>query len=89
MPRVEALYEDLRNQWLGEPERSSKGLGMALLLRGGLASWMQVWRDRMAPASRIERTPGEPESRPGKDQGELVMALVSMALSTTGKEIGI
>lgn len=62
---------------------------MSLLLRDGLASWMQVWRDQMQPESHIERTLGDPESGPGKDQRELVMALASMALSTTGKEIGI
>lgn len=87
-PRVEAQYEDLRNQWLGEPGQTTGRLGMALLLRDGLASWMQVWRDRTKPESCIERVLGDHAPRSGGNQAELVMALANMAFSA-GKEIGI
>lgn len=87
IPLLEVQYESLRNRWRGETAQVTGRPGMALLLRDGMASWMQAWRDRAGPESRIERALGNPTPDPCGDPDELVMALANMALSA-GKEIG-
>ena len=69
-------YEDLRRRVLyGEPD--GHRLGLAVLLRQGVAAWMQAW-DGISPAPA--RTPA-PGPQPDGDVQTMVAVLASMALA--------
>jgi hypothetical protein len=74
-----AGYEELRSQVL-DGGGCHHGLGMALLLRQGMAAWMKAW---------MESTPRVPDDRrttpaaalPENGHHEIVAILATMALS--------
>ncbi len=84
-PRNEGLiarYEELRQQVLGRPSGIPRGQGLALLLRSGIAGWMQAWAQCTVevPAPPQERLdPGE--SFPLAMQREVTMILAAMVLN--------
>ena len=76
-----ARYEELRQQVLGRPSGIRRGQGLALLLRSGIAGWMQAWAQSVmeVPAPRKEEL-GENESFPVAMQREVTMILAAMVL---------
>ena len=75
-------YEELRQQALDTGTKNQGGLGMVLLMRQGMKSWMAAWARR---ALEVSVRP-LPESRreqivPLDLQAEVVMILTGMALS--------
>lgn len=84
-PRNEGLiarYEELRQQVLGRPSGIPRGQGLALLLRSGIAGWMQAWAPYVmeVPAPPQEEL-GESESFPLAMQREVTMILAAMVLN--------
>jgi hypothetical protein len=84
MPRHEGLtsrYEELRQQALGRPSGIARGHGLALLLRSGMAGWMQAW------AQCSVEVVAPPKERLGEDefpiamQREVTLILAGMVLS--------
>jgi len=76
-----ARYEQLRQQALGRPNGIPRGQGLALLLRSGIAGWMQAWAQCVvkAPTPPKERF-GEDESFPIEMHKEVTMILAAMVL---------
>ena len=75
-------YEDLRRVALGGLRGPSQGVGFALLLRRGMAVWMDACMkaatslSRLRPVSRQEQHLLPPDLR-----GEVAMVLAAMALA--------
>jgi hypothetical protein len=84
VPRNEGLiarYEELRQQGLGRPSGIPRGQGLALLLRSGIAGWMQAWAQcaveiAVPPKERL----GEEQSFPLAMHREVTMILAAMVL---------
>ena len=80
-PRNEGLiarYEELRQQALGGVPR---GQGVALLLRGGVAGWMQAWARCVVESATPPKEPRvEDESFPLTLHREVTMILAGMVL---------
>ena len=75
-------YEELRQQALDTGGENQGELGLALLMRQGMKSWMDAWSRRALEVS----LPPLPESSreqivPLDLQAEVVMILTGMALS--------
>lgn len=84
-PRNDGLisrYEELRQQALGRPSGIPRGQGLALLMRSGIAGWMQVWAQCVVavPASPKQRL-GEDEIFPFEMHREVTMILAAMVLN--------
>lgn len=80
-------YEDLRQQALGGGA-FDRGLGLAMLLRQGMCSWMESWSKCAATASAPEvSAPTSAESVPAALQGEIATILAGMALSYRQAEV--
>lgn len=83
VPRNEGLiarYEEVRQQALGRPSGTPRGQGLALLLRSGIAGWMQAWAQCVVePAPPNERR-GEDASFPVAMHREVTMILAAMVL---------
>ena len=84
-PRNDGLisrYEELRQQVLGRPPGIPRGQGLALLMRSGIAAWMQPWAPCMVevPAPPKERL-DEDESFPLAMRREVTMILAAMVLN--------
>jgi len=74
-------YEELRQQVLGWPSGIARGQGLALLLRSGIAGWMQSWAPCVVevPAPPKERL-DEDESFPLAMHREVTLILAAMVL---------
>ena len=77
-----ARYEELRQQVLGWPHGIAHGQGLALLMRSGIAAWMQSWAPRLVevPAPPKEWLDAD-ESFPLALHREVTMILAAMVLS--------
>jgi hypothetical protein len=76
-----ARYEEMRQQALGRPSGTPRGQGLALLLRSGIAAWMQAW------AQRVVEVPAPAQDRRGEDarfpvamHREVTLILAAMVL---------
>ncbi len=78
-------YEELRAYAVGAVP-GSVPRGLALLVRRGVSAWVQGWAS-CAPACRAPTEPaaGGVSTTGTRTQAELVMALVTMALSCRGR----
>ena len=83
-PRNEGLiarYEELRQQALGRPSGIPRGQGVALLLRSGIAGWMQAWTQCVVEVAAPPKEPlGEEASFPVALHREVTMILAGMVL---------
>ncbi len=83
-PRNDGLisrYEELRQQALGRPSGIPRGQGLALLLRSGIAGWMQAWAQRVVEgAAPPQERLGKEESFPIEMHREVTMILAGMVL---------
>lgn len=85
-PRNDALiarYEALREQALGRPSAIPRGQGLALLLRSGVAGWMEAWAQCVVaiPAAPKQRF-GDDDSFPLAMHREVTMILAGMVLNS-------
>jgi hypothetical protein len=74
-------YEDLRQQALSEFVESGPGLGLSLLVRQGMKSWIEAWSDcasNLVPKPPIKMAPAR--SLPSDFRSEVVTILVGMVL---------
>lgn len=69
-------YEELRKEALAD---QGAGLGLALLLRKGLAAWLRAWAQCAPPPAPVPGSPREPFLPPPRN--EAVRILAAMALS--------
>jgi transposase len=76
-------YEELRQRALHTGAKHQGGLGLALLMRQGMKSWMDAW------SPRALEVPIRPHPQSGREQivpldlqAEVLMILTGMALST-------
>jgi len=77
-----ARYEELRQQALGRPGGIPRGQGVALLMRNGIAGWMQAWTQCVvAVAAPPKERLGEDESFPLAMHREVTMILAAMVLN--------
>lgn len=76
-----ASYETLRRIALGQrgPD-DGPSLGLAILLRQGVAAWLRAWATCPRPAERVTR-PGSPLAIPSFVHTELVQRWAHLALS--------
>ncbi len=80
-----AGYEQLRRSALGRVSGAGRGVGFALLVRGGMATWMET-------CAALPRTPEAAARRPLAEQplvpqdfrAEVANLLAEMALSAHG-----
>lgn len=83
--QLRQAYEELRARATGRasPEMSM-ARGLTLLLRSGMAGWMQAWRGLVvSPATPPVPPKDEPQPRLGLN-AELAIILAQMALHETG-----
>ena len=75
-------YEDLRLQALGRGGLN-RGLGLALLRRQGMRSWIESWSKCALPTSQVrdDSTGASVHSAPVELRGEITNILAGMALS--------
>jgi len=80
-------YEDLRLQAL-ERDGQSRGLGLALLRRQGMRSWIESWSKCALPTSpvRNDSKAALVHSAPVELRGEITDILAGMALSYRSRE---
>jgi hypothetical protein len=77
-------YEDLRGQAAGRawPAMAEDSLGLAVLMRKGMAAWMRAWHEPLSCGEVALGEKKEPRVDPGPAwQREAAMLLASMALS--------
>lgn len=83
VPRNEGLiarYEEVRQQALGRPSGTPRGQGLALLLRSGIAGWMQAWAQCVVEPVPPKEPRGEDASFPVAMHREVTMILAAMVL---------
>ena len=75
-------YEDLRLEALGRGGLS-RGLGLAVLLREGMGSWIELWSKCVPPPKSMREgsTGTSAHSVPPELHGEIASILAGMALS--------
>jgi hypothetical protein len=73
-----ARYEELRRHTV-ERQILAGRLGLAILLRQGLAAWVEQWSKVPAPAPSTERS--RPSPLPDSTSTDLINVLAAMALS--------
>lgn len=80
-----ARYEELRGRILGGDVPGA--LGLAVLMRGGVAAWILAWSTvpTPPPSSPTDGTAVAP--LPGALVGEVVLVLAGMALGSTCSEV--
>jgi hypothetical protein len=78
-------YEALRRGVL-EGTRGDRDLGLALLMRRGMAAWIRAWSTCAAPTSRERRPHEDVLALPSGLRGDVTRLLVTMALTTTRTE---
>jgi hypothetical protein len=71
-------YESLRERALGAAPDGHR-LGLAVLLGGGVVSWMAAWRERVPAKLAPQPPPTAPPPR--EDSEEIVRVLAAMALA--------
>ena len=86
-PALVSCYEGLRRHALGARDVQGRGLGLALLVREGMKSWMQAWAQyvKRGPAMSATKA-GFEEVSPIQSSREVVMILASMALGSHRRE---
>jgi len=80
-----ARYEELRAVALGASQVASSGRGLALLMRKGMAKWMDAWSSWTAPPRRDEH-----DHRGAileQDEFVMVMTEVAIAAALQGGEV--
>lgn len=87
MPRGAGVdYEALRRAVL-EGTHGDRDLGLALLMRRGMAAWIRAWSTCAAPAPSERRPHENVLALPGGLRGDVTRLLVTMALTTTRMEV--
>jgi hypothetical protein len=79
-----ARYEELRARILGGDVPG--GLGLALLMRRGVAAWIEGW-STVPALPRCPPAGAAVPPLPGALLGEVVLVLAGMALGTTCSEV--
>ena len=82
-----ARYEELRQLALGRPSATPRGQGLALLLRDGIAGWMQAWHPCAVVAVAPKERLGEDESFPPAIHREVTMILAGIVLNSCQEAI--
>lgn len=80
-----ARYEELRQRALERDVFS--GGGLAVLLRQGMAAWVDAWSTCPASANVAPRGSAACSSLPGALVSDLVLVLTEMALGVTRSEV--
>lgn len=81
-----AAYEDLRRAALEEPDgRAWRAPGLALLLRAGIAVWMQTCRSVAGPVRAAQPSGETTRTLPGTVRAEVTMVLAEMALAAAAE----
>jgi hypothetical protein len=81
-------YERLRSQALGELFTNDQGLGLALLMRKGMASWAKAWADCVAKAELPNTHKAHINDHlPEGIQNQVTIVLTNMAMDISQKEI--
>jgi hypothetical protein len=75
-----ARYETLRRQALEPHHAVTARDGLAVLLRQGVAAWMQAWSRLPAPAVRAAQVEHERPPLPDGTSAEVVRVLAAMTL---------
>jgi hypothetical protein len=83
-----ARYEELRETFTGSAAAPGRSLGLALLLRSGLAAWMETVAALPATSARGAPVLDERERLPMNLRGELTSILATMALSAASEQGG-
>jgi len=84
--RAAADYEALRRAVL-EGTRGDRDLGLALLIRRGMGTWIRAWSACAAPAAVTDHVARESApALPGGLRGDVTRLLVTMALTATHTE---
>jgi hypothetical protein len=78
-------YEALRRAVL-EGTRGVRDLGLALLMRRGMAAWIRAWSTCAPPAPSERSLHANVPALPGGLRGAVTRLLVTMALTTTRTE---
>lgn len=82
-----SCYERLRRRALGAPDGEDRGLGLALLVRQGMKSWMQAWSQYVTRESAMSATKTDIEAVSSiRSSGEVVVILASMVLGRHRQE---
>jgi hypothetical protein len=82
-----ADYEAVRRAVL-DGARGDRDLGLALLMRRGLAAWIRAWSTCAAPPPpSAPPPPGDALALPPGVRGDVTRLLVTMALTTTQTEV--
>jgi hypothetical protein len=74
-------YEVLRGRALDSHHASAAREGLAVLLRHGMASWMEAWSTLPTPATPTTLASRDRPPLPDDASAEIVCVLASMALS--------
>jgi hypothetical protein len=75
-------YEDLRRAALEEPDgHARRAPGLALLLRAGIAAWMQACRSVAGPVLSAQASGETIRALPGTVRAEVTVLLAEMALA--------
>jgi hypothetical protein len=76
-----AAYEDLRRAALEADGRARRVPGVALLLRAGVAAWIEACRGVAGPVAAVRPDGETVGSLPGAVRAEVAVLLAQMALS--------
>jgi hypothetical protein len=76
-----AAYEDLRRAALEADGRARRAPGVAVVLRGGVAAWMQACRSVAGTAPSVSPGGETVGGLPGTVRAEVTVLLAQMALS--------
>jgi hypothetical protein len=80
-------YEALRRA-VREGTRGDRDLGLAVLMRRGMAAWIRAWSTCAAPPTpNHQSTARETLALPIGLRGDVTRLLVTMALTTTRTEV--
>ena len=79
-------YEELRRAALEEADgRARRAPGLALLLRAGIAAWMQACRSVAGPVLSAPPSSAAPRALPGAVRAEVTVLLTEMALAAAAE----
>lgn len=79
-------YEDLRRAALEEPAgHARRAPGLALLLRAGIAAWMQACRRVAGPVLSVHPSSETTRALPGTVRAEVTVLLAEMALTAAAE----
>ena len=82
-------YEELRGEVLGQSAGGGPGLGLALLIRRGMAAWMRAWAN-CTPHVEPRRVRDPPANRmfPVDVRSQVARVLVDMVMNTLPMGVG-